>query len=111
MGLAVVDVEVERAGPLEDPARLDDARLEEGHVVVERVGEGARPDARGGVAHPLEAGAVARLGPDGAELVPALRLSGVEGRIDVHEIDGRVRQRTEDAQVVAEDHARGHGLP
>ncbi len=62
MGLAVIDVEIERSGGIEDAVDLAQARLEEAEVVVERV-------------------AVGRLGEESRRVAPAAEPVAVAVRV------------------------------
>src|SRR4051812_22237757 len=102
MDLALVEVHVERAVLGQQAVRRDEARDQPGGVVVEGVGV-ARPAGRGArVAVAAEArrrGGVARRrrAPAGASR------AGVEGRIDVDEVEGAPGQQREHGGVVALD--------
>ena len=112
MHFAVVDVEVQRAVRLEHAAGLDQARFEEGQVIVEDVGVGFGAD----LDRLIAAARQTRCGPrrrlpsaHGLDLRARLGLAGVEGRVDVDEIDRRGRERLEDGEVVGEvDAVGGH---
>ena len=73
VGLAVVDVEVERALAREQPVGLLQARREEAEVVLERVAVGGLGEQPRGVAPALKAGPVALLVADGLERLARLR--------------------------------------
>jgi hypothetical protein len=101
--LAVVDVKVQAAGLSEEAMGLAKSRLEEREVVFERVGE-ARVfgEALGAVTASRESLAIA------AALVAhrphpqaLLDLAGVEGWIDVDEIDRRIRKGAQHLEALA----------
>ena len=103
MGLAVVDVEEEGAVWGKDPVGLPKAGFEEAQVVVVMIGVAAAAYDFGSVALALETCAVTlRIALD-TNAGPALSPPGVEGRIDIDELDGLGIHRPEDGQVVRED--------
>ena len=102
MDLAVVDVEEEAAVVVQHPVRLLHAGAQEPDVVVENVGVLAGTDDLCAVAAALESGAVAvGVGRD-PDAGAGLGLAGVEGRIDVDQLESAVGQRPQDIQIVAE---------
>ena len=83
-------------------------RLEEGEVVVEGVGERPRAEARRAVAVAPEAHAVPGRVAHGAKRVARLAPPGVEGRVDVDEVDRPAGMCAQDVEVVRpDDQARG----
>ena len=107
MDLAVVDVEEERAGRGEDAVSFDHAGAEEAEEVLEPVAVAGAPslvgEDLGAVALAAEADAVAGCVTDGLHLGAALAFAGVEGRIDVDQLDGLVCHLLKDFEVVAVD--------
>ena len=102
VGLAVVDVEVQRALAREQPVRLEQARLEEREVVIEGVavaGLGEQPRA---VALPLKAGVSSVVVAHRLQHLARLRLAGVERRVDVHELERGVGERRQQLHVLAQ---------
>ena len=89
---AVVDVEEERAGGGEYAVRFDEAGAEEAEEVVEAVvvagATGLGGEDVGAVAAAAETDAVASFVADGFHLLAELPFAGVEGGIDVDELDG-----------------------
>ena len=106
--LAVVEVQVQRAGGVQHAAQLAQPRLEEAEVVVERVAVGGRLEQRGGVAAAAEAGAVAVGGRDRGQRAARLRAAGVERRVGVDQLHAAVLELAQQRQVVAE-HDPLHG--
>ena len=86
----------------EQAVGLDQARFEEGQVIVKDIGVAFGADLDGLIALPAEAGAVAVLAAFGADLRARLGLAGVEGRIDVDQVDGCGGQGLQDGEVVTE---------
>jgi len=101
--LAVVEVQIEATGPLEDAVRLDEPRLEKGEVVVEHVGERARPQLEGPVPVSAEAHPIARGIAHRTELRACLAAPRVEGGVDVDEVDGLAGNVGEDGEIVPPD--------
>ena len=101
--LAVVDVEEERARGGEHPVGLDQSRLEEGQVVVEAIPIAGLAERGGPIALALEAGPVSRRVLLRAEGHPRLGAPGVEGRVDIDEVDAAGTERTQYRQIVLED--------
>ena len=103
---AGVDVEEERAGGGEDAVGFDEAGAEEAEVVVEGVGVvGAAGLRLGAVAVAAEAGAVAGIVADGLHAGALLGGAGVEGRVDVDELDAGVGEGAEGGEVFAVEDA------
>ena len=103
VGLAIVDVEVQRAVRGQQLPRPRQARLQEAQVVAERVVVAEALQQAGAVAaaaeaHPGGAG-VGR----GRHRAPRLRPAGVERRVDVDEIERARGQALEHRQVVTGD--------
>ena len=108
MGLAVVEVQVERARGVQDPPQFLQPRREEPEVVVEVVLVGGLGEQLGGVAAPAEAGrGRRRRRADGGEVAARLRAAGVERRVGVDHLRDPVRQLAQVGEVVAlEDQRR-----
>ena len=85
------------------PVGLREARLEEGQVVVEAIGIASRAERGGPVALALEADPVALGVTLRPERDPRLAAPGVEGRIDIDQVDAASAERAQDLQVVLED--------
>ena len=97
---ARVDVEEERAGGGEDAVGFGEAGAEEAEVVVEGVGvAGGVGGALGAIAVAAEAGAVAGVVADGLEAGAGLGGAGVEGWVDVDELDAGVREGAQGGEV------------
>src|SRR5436190_19799472 len=90
VGLAEIEVEVERSAVGEQPVRLTQARLEERDVVVEAVRERARRELRRSVAPAVEPGPVAARIRNGGEGSTRLDCAGVERRIGVDQLEEAV---------------------
>ena len=102
MRLAVVEVQVQRAGGVQDAAELLQARREEPEVVVEVVLVGGLGEQLGGVAAPAEARPVAAFGrADGRQAAAHLGAAGVERRVGVDHLRDAVLERPQVRQVVA----------
>src|SRR5262249_12609355 len=101
--LAIVDVEVERAVGGESTICLAEARLQEGEIVVEAVGIGARAHLHRVVAVSFEADAIAGDAARGLDASVGLGAAGVEGRIDIDESGGAIwHVTTQHVEVVSE---------
>src|SRR5262252_2592454 len=101
--LAIVDVEVERAVGGESAIGLAEARLQEGEIVVEAVGIGARAHLHRVVAVSLEADAIAEGAAHGLDTGVGLGAAGIERRIDIDESGGAIRHVTaQHVEVVSE---------
>ena len=102
MRLARVEVHEERSVGLQDPSRLDEPGLEVRGEVVEAVRERRDADHFALVAPAREAGAVAvGVVAARAQARATLRAAGVERRVDVDQVDERVRQRAQNVEVLA----------
>jgi hypothetical protein len=108
MHLAVIDVEVQAAVRLEHPVSLLHARGEEGQEIVKVIGVTLRTELDRLVALALEAHPVAVRAALGADLGARLGLAGVEGRVDVDQVDRLRGQGLQDGQVIAKVNAVGH---
>ena len=97
----VVEVQEEGARGREQAVPLDQARLQERPVVVEGIFEGRVSDHGGAVAAAPETDPVTVGGRRGPEPRSRLLPAGVEGRIDVDEVEGFVGEVPKDGQVVA----------
>jgi hypothetical protein len=73
--LAVVDVKVERSGVVQQPAGLQQARLQERKVILEGVAVARLAEQAGAVAPALEAGAIAVGVGDGLQGAAGLGLT------------------------------------
>ena len=105
---ARVDVQEEGAGGGEDAVGFDHARAEEADVVVEDVGvDGRGGELFGAVAIAAEAGAVALRIANRPDAGALLRDAGVEGRVDVDELDAGVGERAQGGEVVVLKDAEG----
>jgi len=87
MDLTIVDVKIQAAVRFEHAVGLDQARLEEGQIIIEQIGIRFLPDADGFITPALEAGPVTVFAALGLDLRAGLDAPGVEGRVDVNEID------------------------
>jgi hypothetical protein len=103
VGLAVVEMEVERPRRRQHPPELAKARLEKAEIVVERVLVRRVAERGRGVAPPAEADAVAVVVRRGRERQPPLPASGVEGGIGVDELEARVVEARKELEVVPEE--------
>ena len=102
MRLAVVDVQVQRPLLAQQPPRVLEARAQEGEVVVEAVAVGATGEHAGAVAPAAEPGALAGRVADHAQRPSHLRLARVERRVDVDQLEGAVRERRQQREILAE---------
>ena len=102
VGLARVEVHVQRAGLVQQPPRLPQPRLEEAEVVVEAVvvGRARRAAACGSGARRTPCGRRRRRPPSAG--APVLAAAGVERRIDVDQLEAPVGELAPAGQVVAE---------
>ena len=103
--LPVVDVEVERSLEREQPARVRQARLQELQIVLEVVAVARLRKQPGAVAPPLKAGPRPLAVTNGAQRPACLGPAGVERRIDVDHLKGRIPQRGQELQVLAQQDA------
>jgi hypothetical protein len=102
VGLAIVDVEVQRALATEQPAGVFQARSEEREIVVKRVAVGGLGEQARAVAAPLKARPVTvRIGRC-AQRLTGLRLARVERRVDVDQLERCVGEASQQIEVVAE---------
>ena len=108
---ARVYMQKERTRGIQDAMGFGEPRAEEAEVVGESVGVvvGGGVEFFGAVAMATEAGAVAGVVTDGAEAGTLLGGPGVEGRVDVDELDGGVGEGAERGEVFGFDDAV-HGL-
>ena len=102
MGLAVVDVEVERALGAQQPVGLLEPGRQEREVVLEPVAVAGAVQQRRAVAPALEAGALARRVAERLQRPTLLELAGVEGRVDVDQLEGLPGEATQQLEVLAE---------
>ena len=102
MGLAVVEVQVERALGVEQPAGLAQPRLQEAEVVVEAVAVGRALEQLAAVAAAAEPGAVAVARRDRPQPPARCVLAGVERRVEVDHPERAVGERRHHGQVIAE---------
>jgi hypothetical protein len=103
-------VEIEAAGDGEHPVGLTETRLEECQVIVERVREasiGRQP--LGAVATTAEPGPVTGVVAHGPEALSTLNAASIEGRVDIDEVDGRVREGAQDVETLTMNHSVRHG--
>jgi len=104
VGLAVVDVEVQRALRSEQVARAGEPGREKREVVAELVVVAERAQQRRAVTTALKPDPVA-VGVGGhGERVPGLGPPCVERGVHVHEIERAVRQGRHHRCVIADDH-------
>jgi hypothetical protein len=103
--LAVVQVQVERAPRVEQPAGLMQPRLQEPEVVVEAVAVGRALEELAAVAAPAEPGAVAVGVGDRRERAAGLEAAGVERRVEVGQRHRLVRLGAQEREVVTEQDA------
>ena len=110
MHFAVVDMEIQAAGGFEQAVSLSEARFEEGQVIVIDIGVAFGTDLDGFIAPPAEAGTVTVGVAFGADLGARLGFAGVEGRIDVDQVNGFGGQGLQDGEVVTKVDCVGHGM-
>ncbi len=87
MDLAIIEMKVEGSVGFEDAPSLFEARFEEGPVIGEGIVIRGDRLFDEGVALSFEANPVSILGSLALERGAGLNLAGVEGRVDVDEID------------------------
>ena len=102
MGLAVVDVQIERPALAEKPTHLQETRLEEAEVVVELVRVRGLGEHRGGIAAALKTGAIAVRGGHGRKRPAALHPARVERGIEVGDLEDPVVELRQELEVVSE---------
>ena len=102
MRFAVVDMEEEGARGCEQPVRLPEPGLDEGHVVVERIVPGGGAEADRPVALALEARPVALVVLDRPKPCASLCFAGIERRVDIDEVEAAILQAGEHLQIVAQ---------
>ncbi len=85
---------------------LDHARAEEADVVVEEIGvDGGRGELLGAIAVAAKAGAVAGGVSDGLDAGALLSDAGVEGRVDIDELDAGAAEIAQCGEIFASDDA------
>jgi hypothetical protein len=110
VGLAVVDVEVQRARAREQPAGFGQAGCEKREIVLERVAiRGLVQQARL-VATALKPGAIAVGVGVGVQRLAGLDVAGVERRVDVDQLKRGVSELWQQVEVVAEQDRVGAGV-
>lgn len=109
MHLAVIYVEIQAAVRLEHPVGFVQARREEGQKIVKDVSVALAADLDRLVALALKSHPVAGLAALSADLGPGLGFAGIEGWVDVDQVDRFGGQGLQDGQVIAEIDGIGHG--
>src|ERR1700741_3384395 len=102
VGLAVVDVEIERPLLSEQPARLLQARGEEAEVVLEGVAIGGLREQLRAIASTLKADPLAILVAYDRQRPAHLCAARVEGRVDVHQLEGPRREARQQLEVLTQ---------
>jgi hypothetical protein len=119
VGLAIVDVEVQRPLALQQPMGLFQARCEERKIIVEGVAVGRFLEQPRLVAAALKASSVATLVGHRLQRLAGLRLPCVERRVYVDQLEGLIRESRQQLEVFAEQYlvedwlasALGHRCP
>ncbi len=110
VGLAVVDVEVQRARAREQPAGFVQAWGEKREVVVERVAIGGLRQQACLVATALKPGAIAVGVGVCVQRLAGLSAAGVERRVDVDQLKRFIGEAWKQVEVVAEEDRVGAGM-
>jgi hypothetical protein len=106
--LSVIDVEIEGAVLAQQPARFEKARLQELEVVVVGVLVELPRDRRAAISAPLEPAPVAFAIGDCAERHPLARGAGVEGRVEVDELEALLSEVRQQLEVLAKQDLVAH---